>query len=158
MKKILTLLTFWVIALLVASCQKELPDGLGEYIAGKGGNSETTVSPEISLDTNSLEFTAESGSRSFSIKSNTSWTVSLPMSNQTWCYVSPTSGKNNGSVTVKVSENTQTSARTATVTVKSEIGILTVKVTQSGRYTSYTAFVAGPLLYRWRRNVQDDSR
>ena len=127
MKKKLSIVWLLMLFLLTISCQKELPDGLGEYIAGKGGTGQTTVSPEISLDTNSLEFTAESGSKAFNIKSNTSWTVS---SDKSWCAVSPESGKNNGSVTVRVSENTQTSARTATVTVRSEIGILTVKVTQ----------------------------
>ncbi len=111
---------------LVFSCQKELPDAIKNIDVSQGG--QTPASPEISLDMNNMEFSAESGSKAFNIKSNTSWTVS---SNQTWCSVSPTSGKNSGSVTVKVSENTQTSARTATVTVKSEIGILTVKVTQN---------------------------
>ena len=115
-----------MVLVMTPSCQKELPDAIKNVEVNKGD--QTSASPEISLDMNSMEFTAESGSKAFNIKSNTSWTVS---SNQTWCSVSPTSGKNNGSVTVKVSENTQTSARTATVTVKSEIGILTVKVTQN---------------------------
>ena len=126
MKKFLSILAILAAVMLTSSCQKELPDAIKNIDVSQGG--QTPASPEISLDMNSMEFTAESGSKAFNIKSNTSWTVS---SNQTWCSVSPTSGKNNGSVTVKVSENTQTSARTATVTVKSEIGILTVKVTQN---------------------------
>ena len=126
MKKFLSILAILAAVMLTSSCQKELPDAIKNIDVSQGG--QTPASPEISLDNNSLEFSAESGSKAFNIKSNTSWTVS---SNQTWCSVSPTSGKNNGSVTVKVSENTQTSARTATVTVKSEIGILTVKVTQN---------------------------
>ena len=126
MKKFLSILAILVAVVLAASCQKELPDAIKNIDVSQGG--QTPASPEISLDMNNMEFSSESGSRAFNIKSNTSWTVS---SNQTWCSVSPTSGKNNGSVTVKVSENTQTSARTATVTVKSEIGILTVKVTQN---------------------------
>lgn len=126
MKKILSVFAILAVVMLTPSCQKELPDAIKNIDVSQGG--QTPASPEISLDMNNMEFSAESGSRSFNIKSNTSWTVS---SDQTWCSVSPTSGKNSGSVTVKVEENTQTSARTATVTVKSEIGILTVKVTQN---------------------------
>lgn len=126
MKKILSVFAILAAVMLTPSCQKELPDAIKNIDVSQGG--QTPASPEISLDMNSMEFSSESGSKAFNIKSNTSWTVS---SNQTWCSVSPTSGKNSGGVTVKVSENTQTSARTATVTVKSEIGILTVKVTQN---------------------------
>ena len=126
MRKLLSILAILAAVMLTASCQKELPDAIKNIDVSQGG--QTPASPEISLDMNNMEFSAESGSKAFNIKSNTSWTVS---SNQTWCSVSPASGKNSGSVTVKVEENTQTSARTATVTVKSEIGILTVKVTQN---------------------------
>ena len=126
MKKILSVFAILAAVMLTPSCQKELPDAIKNIDVSQGG--QTPASPEISLDMNNMEFSSESGSKAFNIKSNTSWAVS---SNQTWCSVSPTSGKNSGSVTVKVSENTQTSARTATVTVKSEIGILTVKVTQN---------------------------
>ena len=126
MRKLISILAILAAVMLTPSCQKELPDAIKNIDVSQGG--QTPASPEISLDMNNIEFTAESGSKAFNIKSNTSWAVS---SNQAWCSVSPASGKNNGSVTVKVSENTQTSARTATVTVKSEIGILTVKVTQN---------------------------
>ena len=205
----------------VTSCQKELPDNIGSYIAGKGGQSQTTpdtptselkvselgqfeakggeftitvtasgtwtanksrgsdwltISPEsgkagttnvvlkatentaaeprtatisllsgditknvevtqvganqeISLDTSNMEFTSVGGSKTFKISTNTSWTVT---SDQTWCSVSPESGKNDGTITVKVTENTSASERTAMITVKSDIGNQTVKVIQSG--------------------------
>ena len=90
---------------------------------------QAAANAEISLDTNNLLFTANEGSKTFMISSNTSWVVS---SDQTWCSVSPTSGSNDGSVTVKVEENTSTAERTATITVKSEAGEKTVKVKQSG--------------------------
>ena len=128
MKKILIILTILAADILIISCQKELPAGL-KYVASKGGNSEAIVSPEISLDLEDLEFTAESGSKVFNIKSNISWTVS---SDKAWCNVSPSSGNDNGSVTVMVSENPTTSSRTATITVRSVINILTVKVVQNG--------------------------
>ena len=126
MRRLFSIFTILAVVMLTASCQKELPDEIKNVDVSQGG--QTPASPEISLDMNSMEFTAESGSRLFNIKANTSWTVS---SNQAWCSVSPASGKNNGSVAVKVSENTSTSTRSATVTVKSDIGILTVKVTQN---------------------------
>ena len=91
--------------------------------------SQSAANPVISLDTSSLEFASGSGSKSIKITANTLWTVA---SDQAWCSVSPTSGSNDGSVTVKVEENTSTAERTATITVKSEAGDQTVKVTQSG--------------------------
>lgn len=91
--------------------------------------SQSAANPEMSIDTSSMEFASSSGSKSIKITSNTSWTVS---SDQAWCSVSPTSGSNNGSVTVKVEENTSTVERTATIAVKSDAGDKTVKVMQSG--------------------------
>lgn len=91
--------------------------------------SQSAANPDISIDASSMEFASSSGSKSIKITSNTSWMVSC---DQAWCSVSPTSGSNDGSVTVKVGENTSTAERTATITVKSEAGDQTVKVTQSG--------------------------
>jgi formylglycine-generating enzyme required for sulfatase activity len=102
--------------------------------------SQSAANPVISLDTSSLEFASSSGSKSIKITSNTSWTVA---SDQAWCSVSPTSGSNDGSVTVKVEENTSTAERTATITVKSEAGDQTVKVTQSGVAATLTLDTSG---------------
>ena len=84
---------------------------------------------EISLDTNNLEFMASEDSKTFKITTNTSWMVA---SDQTWCSVSPESGKNDGTVTVKVTENASISERTAIITIKSDVGDQTVKVIQKG--------------------------
>ena len=91
--------------------------------------SQSAANPKMSLDASSMEFASSSGSKSIKITSNTTWTVS---SDQAWCSVSPTSGSNDGSVTVKVEENTSTAERIATITVKSDAGDKTVSVTQSG--------------------------
>ena len=91
--------------------------------------SQSAANPEVSLDTSNLEFTSDSGSKTFNITSNTSWTV---MSDQTWCSVSPTSGSGDSSVTVSVQDNTSITVRKATITVKSEVGDYNVNVTQSG--------------------------
>lgn len=83
----------------------------------------------ISLDTNTLEFTSESGKKTFNISSNSSWTVS---SDKTWCSVSPTNGSGKGNVTVTVQVNTSTSARTATISIKSGSTTKTLTVKQNG--------------------------
>jgi Leucine-rich repeat (LRR) protein len=57
------------------------------------------------------------------------WTAT---SNQTWCTVTPASGKGSGAVTVNVSENTALEARTATVTLTAGELKETVNVTQLG--------------------------
>jgi len=134
MKRSIIMLATLAIVTCVTSCQKELPEGFSDYMISQGGTGQGEDSPEISLDTNSMEFTAEGGSRSFNIKSNTSWMLS---SDKSWCTVSPTSGSNNGSVMVMVEENFSTSSRTAMITVRSEIGILTVKVPQEGATSAH---------------------
>lgn len=91
--------------------------------------SQSAANPEVSLDTNNLEFTSDNGLKTFKITSNTSWTV---VSDQTWCSVSPTSGSGDGSVTVSVQENTSTTVRTATITIESDAVTKTIAVTQSG--------------------------
>ena len=70
--------------------------------------------PYLTVNKADIGFTKNAGSNHFSISSNVSWTVS---SNQTWCTVSPTSGSNDKTITVKVTANTETANRTATITV-----------------------------------------
>lgn len=91
--------------------------------------SQSAANPEMSLGTSSLDFAAGSGSKMFRISSNTMWAIS---SDKNWCSVSPTSGSNDGSVTVSVEENTSTSERTATITVESATITRTLAVTQNG--------------------------
>ena len=91
--------------------------------------SQSAASPTLTLNIDNMEFAAGSGSKIFSIKSNTTWAVS---SNENWCSVSPTSGSGDGSVTVSVDENTSTSSRTATITVESATIKRTLAVTQNG--------------------------
>ena len=91
--------------------------------------SQSAANSEISLSVDNLNFPSGGDSQSFTIKSNIAWTVS---SSQDWCSVSPKSGSGDGSVSVRVDENTSISERTATITVQSEAGDQTVKVIQSG--------------------------
>ncbi len=78
--------------------------------------------PTLTVSKSSIQFGADGGNETVSIESNTSWTVA---SSESWCAVSPSSGTNNGTVTVSATANTETSQRTATITVKTATGEIT---------------------------------
>lgn len=127
-----------VAVLLVSSCQKELPDAVKNIDVSQGDKTpsptptptpDPTPSPELKLNKNDLSFTEAGGSETFSITSNTSWSIA---SDQEWCMVSSSSGSNNATVTVNVSENTSTDQRSATITVRAGNIQQTIAVTQLG--------------------------
>ena len=73
--------------------------------------------------------TASSGTTSFSVTSNVSWTSS---SNQTWCTVTP-AGNGNGTIKATYQLNTGTGSRIATISVSgSGVSDQMVTVTQLG--------------------------
>ena len=106
-------------------------------ITQKKGDSPTpTPNPDQTLSVNpsSLNFNSSAGSNTFTITSNTSWTVK---SDQTWCTVNTASGSNNSTVTVNVTENTSTSAaRNATITVSNSNSSATILVNQKAASAS----------------------
>ncbi|MGD9992401.1 MAG: BACON domain-containing protein [Salinivirgaceae bacterium] len=74
--------------------------------------------PELKFNTNSLIFDSHFvGSDSVSISSNTNWTAS---SSESWLSLSPTSGTNDGTLYITAQTNTDTSSRTALITVTAE--------------------------------------
>jgi len=81
----------------------------------------------LQLSKTSMSFNSSNGSDSFTVTSNTSWTIE---SDKGWCMVSSSSGSNDATVTVNVTENTSTSSRTATITVKAGDILLTIAVMQ----------------------------
>lgn len=85
--------------------------------------------PTLTVSKSSIQFGADGGNETVSIESNTSWTVA---SSESWCTVSPSSGTNNGTVTVSTTANTGTSQRTATITVKTAKGEIekTISISQ----------------------------
>ena len=87
-----------------------------------------TPAPTLAVSTKELSFTSAGGHKTFTISSNTSWTVSREAG--TWLTVTPSSGSNNGTITVTAAENTSTSQRTVTITVTADSLTETVKVTQ----------------------------
>ena len=92
-----------------------------------GVNSALTVSP-VNQDVSS-----GAGSTTFTISSNISWTAS---DDADWLSISPTSGSNNGTLTVNFTENTSGSERTGTITISgSDVGSQSVTVTQAGSPT-----------------------
>ncbi|PKP02472.1 MAG: hypothetical protein CVU14_03400, partial [Bacteroidetes bacterium HGW-Bacteroidetes-9] len=68
--------------------------------------------------------TSSAGTTDFSVVSNTGWNA---VSNAGWCTVTP-SGNGSGAITANYEENTETSSRTATITVSSS-GIVDQLVT-----------------------------
>ena len=92
--------------------------------ASEAPNDELEVSKDI------FSFGSDGGEDTFEVTSNTSWTVS---STSDWCIVTPKSGKNNGKVSIKVSQQKETSERKATVTVKTSSGMIRdIDVLQNG--------------------------
>jgi len=89
-----------------------------------GANATLSVSPA------ELAFTAKSESKSFSVSSNTDWSVA---SSADWVKIGTTSGSGNAQVTASAEENTATTQRTATITLKTTDGkaTATIKVTQN---------------------------
>ena len=91
-----------------------------------GCNKSEQDSLEISVS--SLDFSYFGEEKTFTIESNTKWTVS---SNETWLTVSSASGANNSTVTVTTAANSSTNNRTGTITVSGGAITRTISVTQA---------------------------
>lgn len=81
--------------------------------------------------------TAAAGSTSFSVTSNTNWTV---QGNASWCTITP-SGTGNGTIAVNYTANTGTTARTAILTV-SATGVTNVTLTVTQAQASATVILS----------------
>ena len=82
----------------------------------------------LSVSKTTIDFNADSGTNTFDITSNTTWTVS---SSDSWATVDVSSGSDNATITVSASANTASSPRTATITVTGGGITKTVSVTQA---------------------------
>jgi hypothetical protein len=85
-------------------------------------------SASLEIAPSTLDFTASGETKSVTVTSNVSWTVSK---DATWITVSPALGSNNGTISVTAAANTATSQRTATVTVTGGSITQTVSITQA---------------------------
>ena len=84
----------------------------------------------LELSTNSLDFQFAGETKSFVIDSNTGWKVSSDASS--WLTITPSSGSDNGTVTVTATANSLTKQRTALITVSGGKINQTISVTQGG--------------------------
>ena len=91
----------------------------------------------LSVSSTDLDFTALGGERSFSVTSNTAWTINGAKS---WCYVSITQGTGNLSVNVEVEKNTTKEARKCRLTVSTSDGTQskTISIQQDAAETTLT--------------------
>lgn len=98
----------------------------------------STPSSTVSLSVSPTAFStaALAGTRSISVSSNVSWTVT---DNQTWLSVLPVSGLNNGSFVVSYTANTLTTSRTGVVSVIGGGITRTISVTQNAPSSTPTA-------------------
>jgi pectate lyase len=111
------------IALNAAGAGKGLKEATDVLALCGGGTNNLSVSPT------SLWFGSAAGSAPVAVTANVSWTAS---DDQSWLSVAPTSGANNGSVSVSATANTGTSSRSGTVSLAGGGFTRVVGVTQSG--------------------------
>lgn len=93
-----------------------------------------TPDPILTVSPSNLNFSSSGGNNTFNIKSNGSWSVSVPTGDN-WCTVSPSSGLNDGVVTVNTSANPNSNSRSTTITVTSGTITQTVSVSQEATST-----------------------
>lgn len=88
--------------------------------------------PELEVSATSIALAPLANSTdSFTVRSNTSWTITCDAD---WLAVTPASGQNNATVTVVATANHETSARTATITLKAKgTEGKTIQVIQGGK-------------------------
>ena len=92
---------------------------------------------ELTVTASSTEFGYQGGAPSLTITSNTSWSIT---SDATWARVLDASGTGNGKSDIAIKENTETEARTATITVTSTVGdpviTRTITINQQSKSTT----------------------
>jgi hypothetical protein len=79
----------------------------------------------MNVSQTSFSFTADGGSNTFNVSGNVGWSI---QSSADWCSITPTSGEQSASITIKVSANMDTTPRNCTITVKSLTGNLTKEI------------------------------
>ena len=97
---------------------------------GKSSDSDTPIDYSLATSTLTLSFENTGGSQTFTIASNTNWTISAP----DWCTVSPSSGKDNATITASAKENDSTEQRTRQITINGEgVNPVIISVKQTGK-------------------------
>jgi uncharacterized protein (TIGR02145 family) len=90
-----------------------------------------TTTSQLNVTPANQDVTASSGTTSFEVTSNTSWTVEESVS---WLSVSPINGSSNGTLTVSYDANSSSEARIGQITITAAGGnpVVNVTVTQAG--------------------------
>ncbi|GEM_PF-304509 len=93
------------------------------------------AAPTFSVTPTSAEFTADGGSKTLTITSNQTWTVSSDVS---WLTLSETSGTGNATLSITAETNNSTSSRSGTVTFKAGGTSYTVNISQEGAAPTFS--------------------
>ena len=90
---------------------------------------QAAVEATLSVSTSSISFTSTADVKTFSLTSNTSW--SITRNGVTWFTVSNSSGTGNSTITLTATANTSTTPRTATLTVSGGGKTHNIAITQA---------------------------
>ncbi|GHT42961.1 hypothetical protein AGMMS49965_15660 [Bacteroidia bacterium] len=91
---------------------------------------QAAANATLALDKTAISAPSAAANYPIAVTSNVSWTAAVG-SDAGWCTISPSSGTNNGTITVNATENTTTSSRWAIITVTAGATTQTVIVTQA---------------------------
>lgn len=91
-------------------------------------NGGEEVTPSIEIDKTEISVSAEATTQTFSITSNTAWTVNASAD---WITVEPAKGEGNATVTVSIAENAIAKERTGSININSTAKRLSVAVKQA---------------------------
>lgn len=93
------------------------------------GKDEPAASLSISMS--SIVVNSEGGQESVSVTSNTNWNVEGASN---WCSASPSTGKGDGTISIRIGENTSEESRECILTIQTSDGTLskTISVKQNG--------------------------
>ena len=130
------LFTFWGLT----SC-----GGGDDNGGGTDPDQPTTYSLTISSPSSgTLSFDAAGGNQSISFSASSNWSLSVASTGSSWCSASALSGTNgNKSVTITVSENTGSTERSSSVSIKCGNLTKSVNITQAAPVAPSTTFVKG---------------
>lgn len=108
-------------------------------VVTQGKGTEEPIVKTLSSNTTSLSFEAKEESKTFTISSNTNWTISKP----DWCNISASSGNGNSDIVVTASENPSKDQRSGQIVISGEgVNSVTISVSQKGKDISLSVNVS----------------
>lgn len=108
-------------------------------VVSQSKGSEDPIVKTLSTNLSSLSFEAKEGSKTFTISSNTNWTISKP----DWCTLSSSSGNGNADIVVTASDNPSKEQRSGQIVISGEgLSSVTISVSQKGKDISLSVNVS----------------